>query len=186
MPAFKNHKKPAQYKNFFQNYSDHLNSGESKLREKYPSINEIDSPKSLINALSTVTMKSLSKEVLTHLFIFDALRDGHDYFDEVMGATVVPLAAGIASICLTALAMWETAHALAITAGMAKDDGKPHGGHAIEFLLLAAAAALISVASFIKSAISLISRPIVTLINGANPQDTNRFANEDGFIPSLS
>jgi len=186
MPAFKNHKKPAHYKNFFQNYDDHINSVESKLKVKYPMMNDIDSAQTLISALSKVTMESLSKEVLSHLYIFDALRDGHDYFDEVMGATVVPFAAGLASLGLAALAMWEAAQALAIKVGMKKDDHQSHGSTAVDFILLAAAAAVISAAIFIKSAISLVTRPIVTLVNGAKPQDENRFANEDGFIPSFS
>lgn len=115
------------------------------------------------------------------LSIFEALRDGYDYFDEVVGATAIPALAGLACLGLAASAIWEGIQELAIKIGLQNNDHDKHLEKAAANLLLAGTAFVISIASFIKSAISLFTRPIVTSINGYKPQNINRFTIEDSI-----
>ncbi len=178
--TFKDHKKPDSKKNFFQNYDDHLNSLSQELAKTFPIADfsqlhsiAIDHPNALLNKVCNETLK--------HLYLFDALRDGYDYCDEVVGATAIPALAVLASVGLAAAALWEGIQALAIKMGLKKRDHHNHLEAAAANILLAGTAFVLSIVSFMKSVISLFTRPLVTLINGFKPQDINRFSIDDSI-----
>lgn len=161
-----NQKKPSNDKNFFQNYVDHLGYLALEIQK-------------LSNAMPETfderQFNQLCKEALGRLNMFDALRDGHDYCDEIVGATVMPLAALSYSLQFSAVAIWEGSISLLSRYGIMDKDGKDHAHIALEGLVCAALALAFAVASFIKSAISLVSRPLVTAVQGFKPQDVDRF-----------
>lgn len=163
--------KPDLKNNFFQNYADHLEFLHQKFKDKYDGF----------MGEKTVDMKLaiLKNEALERLSIFEKIRDGHDYFDEVVGATAIPAMGAIVSLCSLAMAIWDAGQALAIKAGFVKDDEINHKDNAIDHLLLSAAALALSVASFVKSMIALVTRPIVTAIQGFAEQDEDRFHHSD-------
>lgn len=150
-------KTPNKKKNFFQNYYDHVSYLKVELEDLYKKLHKTDN-----------AFKLLFNEGLKRLSVFDALRDGHDYFDEVLGATVMPIMAAGASLALLGLAIWE------FVQSNSKSDSA-----ALSLLVAAGAALLFSAAVFVKSAISLITRPIVTAIQGFKKPDGDRFYNED-------
>lgn len=168
--------KPDPDKNFFQNYSDHLDWLELRLRKDvnklYPAIPDM-------SELSSACFFTLIDA--KHLLMFDALRDGYDYMDEVLGATVVPLACAAASLGCLGLAIWEGAQEFAIKTGMKKDDFDNHDEKAVNYLAAAGGALAVAMSSLIKSLISLVTRPVITMIQGWKPQDTTRFYNEDSL-----
>ena len=161
-------KTPDPHKNFFQNYGDHFHYLKHDAVGIYEKYGKSDRKLSL-----------LTQEILARLTMFDALRDGYDYFDEVVGVTVIPFLSSAAAMCLGALALWEGAHALAIKAGMLTNDGGDHVSNAMAYLLAATTAYVISAVSYFKSMISLVTRPLVTACQGFQPQDKERFYDED-------
>ncbi|KTD34368.1 hypothetical protein Lmor_1765 [Legionella moravica] len=171
---FVNQKTPDPKKNFFENYSDHLDFMIIHFQQKFnklKNINDLD-----------VALDYIGDEAIKRLKMFDPLRDGHDYFDEVVGATGLPALGIIASIASLGTAIWESAQALAIEMGIKRNDREDHLDIAAGYLILSAAAIIIAIASFVKSAISLITRPLVTALSGYAEQDEDRFHNEDALI----
>ncbi|RUR13058.1 hypothetical protein [Legionella sp. km772] len=183
--TFKNQPKPDPKKNFFQNYDDHLNSLFVKLYKTFP-INNWEELQHLAISRPYSLLGQVSNEAIKHLYLFDALYDGYDYFDEVVGATALPALAGLASLGLTAAAIWEAIQALAIKFGFQQCDQEKHLDKATANLLLAGTAFVLSVASYIKSMISLFTRPLVTLINGFKPQNVDRFTIDDSKEDDLT
>ena len=159
---------PNPDKNFFQNYYSHV---------KQLGINLEETTKGFFK--SEDMLEFLINEILGHMNMLDALRDGYDYADEVAGATVVEWLGSALTFGLVAAAVWQGAHMLAINTGLVEDDGEYHGTSAVLLLLAAAAVFAITAAIFAKSVISLVSRPIITLINDFKPQDVNRFYEQD-------
>lgn len=174
---FANTNKPDSKKNFFQNYADHLDFLHIKFKKKYEQFMDTETIEEKLSILGN--------EALERLKVFEQLRDGHDYFDEVVGATAIPLIGAIASVCSLAIAIWDAAQLLAIKAGFVEDDGINHADNALNHLLLSATALALSVASFVKSAISMITRPVVTAIRGFAEQDEDRFYHKDSVLGSL-
>lgn len=177
--TFKNHKKPDPRKNFFQNYDDHINSIIGQLAQAFP-IRDFSDLQKIAIKNPTDLLNQACNETLKHLYLFDALRDGYDYCDELVGATALPALVGLASLGLAASAIWECMQALAIKLSLQRQDHDKHLDKAAANLLLAGTAFVFSVVSFMKSVISLFTRPLVTLINkGFKPQDVNRFTIDD-------
>lgn len=181
MPEFfKKSKTPNPKKNFFQNYSDHLNYLEQEIKEAWEKMQKTKTLEEQLNLISDEALKRLN--------IFERLRDGHDYMDEVVGATALPAMGMILSIASLAATAWEGAHALAIHFNLAKKDGEDHKENAANLLLLSAASFVLSVASFLKSALSLITRPVITAVQGFAKQDIVRFHNDEsveGFVARM-
>lgn len=170
---FENRKKPSPKKNFFQNYSDHLDYLQLEFKKVWE---KLEATRSFEKQLDII-----SDEALKRLNIFERLRDGHDYMDEVIGATAIPAMGMVLSIASFAVAIWEGVQALAIHIGLAKKDSEDHKESAVNALLFSAASFVLSVASFLKSAVSLITRPIITAVKGFAEQDVDRFHNEESF-----
>ncbi|MFW2569543.1 hypothetical protein [Legionella sp. 29fVS95] len=167
---------PDVKKNFFQNYADHLDFLEEKFKKKGAKLMEMTFDDGLA---------FLSEQALERLKIFESLRDGHDYFDEVVGATAIPLMSLAVATVATAAAIWEGVQDLAIHTGFMKAQDKVSIDKDLQtshYLLVAGAAFLLAAASFLKSAISLISRPVVTAIQGFDKQDEVRFCNQNAML----
>ena len=168
-------KKPDPNKTFFQNYSDHLDflAYDFKTRLFTHIKLETDNPD-----LGDFLYFGISDMLnLKHVLMFDALRDGHDYLDEI---TIPPILAA-ASFSLFALSLVEGMKNLAIHAGWSRDDGQQHGKTAGNALLVATVLLGASFIGFLKSAISLLTRPVCTLISGWKEQNVERFYNEDSL-----
>ena len=171
---FVNQKTPDPKKNFFENYSDHLDFLIMHFEQKFNKLRNFED-------IGTA-LEYIGDEAIKRLKLFDQLRDGHDFFDEVVGATALPALGIIASIASLGTAIWESAQALAIKAGIARNDHEDHMDVAAGYLILSAASIILAIASFLKSAISIITRPIVTALTGFAEQDEDRFHNEDTFV----
>ncbi|KTD77181.1 hypothetical protein [Legionella waltersii] len=176
MPSF--FKKPSSDKNFFQNYSDHIDALEIKFIKKF---NELKKPKNRGKIFDI-----LADEALGRINIFEPLRDGHDYCDEFVGATALPALGLIASLAFAGKALFEAGEALFIKVGFSQKDGEDHLSKAGFALALSAISFALSIASFIKSAISLVTRPIATLFSGYAPQKEDRFYRNDGVDRLIS
>ncbi|AHE67580.1 hypothetical protein [Legionella oakridgensis] len=184
MPTFfGNQKKPASEKSFMQNYGDHLKHVEHQANLTYYRFLSYQS--------YSKQFSLLGEQMRERIKIFQALYDGYDYADEILGATIVPILSVANTVVFTVAALWEGMQALSIRIGLARDDGDHHSRLAMSYLLGAGAFLLFSAVSLVKSAISLITRPLITMVHGFKPQDTERFYNEDGAYeepeyPSLS
>ncbi|MFT4060169.1 MAG: hypothetical protein QM652_11550 [Legionella sp.] len=173
---FKN--KPDPKKSFFQNYYDHLKHLEKELTKLWET-----EPK---------TINLIVDEALKRMSLFERLRDRYDYMDEVVGATALPLMGMIASGGLLLASIWEGTQALAVHLNMVADHNDDHGYTAAALFVFSVGLAIASAATFLKSAISLVTRPVITALEGFAPQDKARFegdsfvARAESFLESLS
>ena len=169
-----NFKTPNAKKNFFQNYADHLNYLiEVQLLDKLNKINEAQNFTQMLAVFN-------DEELMKHISIFDKLRDGYDYMDEVGGVFVAPVIATAASLAALGLAIYEGFYALAIRCNLLEDDGEAHGQWAGKYLFCSVTCFALSMANALKSAISLVTRPLVTLFSAqASKQDEYRFRDEN-------
>lgn len=175
---FPGHKKPDRNKNFFQNYSDHLNHLQEKYYEAWQEFKEQTTFEQKLNFIGD--------QALERLTLFEKLRDGHDYFDEVVGATALPALGLVVSIATLGMALWEGIQALVIHTGLARGNAKEHQKEAQEDLLVSGLTFLGAIASFLKSAVSLITRPVVTAILGFEQQNKERFITDDTYANRLA
>lgn len=169
MPGF--FKRPDPDKNFFYNYFDHLKALTKHSAELYEEFKKLKT--------ADAQMDFFEKELSNRNLILNPLRDAHDYMDEVMGATVLPAFGMLSAVGALVVAAWEGVQALAIHCGLAHNDREKHADEALGFFIAAAAVFTLSAMSFVKSWISLVSRPIATVEQGFAKQDTLRFYNED-------
>ncbi|WP_133129788.1 hypothetical protein [Legionella yabuuchiae] len=173
---FKKQKKPSRTKNTFQNYYDHINCLLEDLTE---TMNDIEND--LSQGDVNTALSKISQEVLKRLTMLEPIYDRYDYFDEIVGATAVSLLGISISLTSLALAFWESIQLLAINAGIKQKDGENHSNKAIQCLLFSGAMLLVGVCFFLKSSVSLLSRPLMTLIEGWKEDDKARFTREDSF-----
>lgn len=153
--------KPDPEKNFLLNYSDHLNF----------TFNRVKPPK-----------QSTIQEVLGHIYIFDALRDGYDFLDEVIGLTISPIIGLISALLFTAHLIWGAISLLPLIVNRYYYKiFSVETDETLDCLFRTSMITLLSIAVCIKSAISLITRPLITLINGYNDQNIDRFYVKDSM-----
>ena len=157
------HRKPNPKQNCVQNYWDHMNSIEQDAHRLW---NKVDTGN---------WFKVLAGEAWNRTNMLEALRDGHDYTDEIMGAVVGSTVYSAVATGFLALALWEAVCGLAMKAGFVKDDKKDHVTPILKALVFAVAAYVMSLVIYLKSVVSLITRPIITALEGFKAQDTNRF-----------
>ncbi|MCC5013649.1 MULTISPECIES: hypothetical protein [unclassified Legionella] len=167
-------KTPDAKKNFLQNYSDHLDQLEIDAKKIWEKTKNKGSFEEAFNFIKDEATKRMN--------FLEGFRDRYDFADEVVGATAIPALGMVASVAALGYAIWEGAQALAIHAGFAKDDGKEHGENAAIGLMVSAASFVGAVASFLKSAVSLITRSVATAINGYGESKETRFHNEDSVL----
>ncbi|MFJ1269520.1 hypothetical protein ACD661_13215 [Legionella lytica] len=169
MPGF--FKRPDPQKSFFSNYIDHLHALVLQTGALWEDFNKLKSSEEKEDFVwNTLNNRNL---------LLHPIRDGHDYMDEVMGATVLPAVAFMTAAGALVASVWEGAQALAIHWGLMQNDHKDHADNALGYIITAAAALTISVVSFIKSWISMVSRLVATVEQGFAKQDAPRFYNED-------
>lgn len=160
--------------NCFQNYGDHLKSNAKNAMEVF---DKLQGPN---------TFSVLVGETMKRVKIFEALRDGHDYADEVLGAAFGGAILTGAACGMLAMALWELGCSLTMKMGVVKDDGQSHLMKAGKYLLCAIAAYVLSAFIYLKSLISMVTRPIVTLIMGYKPRDmTERFVDNSDRVDPL-
>lgn len=166
--------KPKRHKSFFENYKDHVYHLYDNGRKKIDENSKQDKRKGV--EMLSVYLETAVDELLTlkRLTMFDALRDGYDYFDEVVGATAVPLISVGLAVGSLALSLHQFGLAWINLLDDDADD-EPHLEASFWALMGVGISLLIGAASFIKSITSLITRPLVTAISGWKPQDEARF-----------
>jgi hypothetical protein len=133
-------------------------------------------------------MMYLYGEAKKRLTLTEALRDGHDYFNEVLGATVLPLLGLAATIGLLFAAAYQGILTLINNCfpdcldGGSNTENYEENAQELAFLALVSFSA--SVASLLNSIVSLVSRPIMTAINNFSfkEQDVARFYNDDHLV----
>lgn len=166
------HNKPSPKKNMFQNYVDHL------------SYIEIESIKIWRRLDHSSPLSVLIGENVKRIRVFEALRDGHDYFDEVLGAFVGSTLCTAAAMALMAYSTWEMGAALLMKTRAIKNDGENHWHNAVKGVFCAMTLVVMSLFIHVKSMISLITRPLITLLAGYNKQqDVDRFYDNDSQEP---
>ena len=167
-------KKPDAKKNFFQNYVDHLEF----LERRYS--HQLKNNQYQIKNLGEMAFVGSSSLLdAKHLLIFEPLRDGHDYADEFLGASLIPLASSLVSIGSLLTAFSELAQMALIKASLMRNNHEDHTDKAISYLAASATSILLCLASLFKSVVSIFSRPFVTMIQGWKPQDEVRFINDN-------
>lgn len=164
--------KPNKSKNSLQNYFDHLDSVLYKAITQFDSICACVSPAQAKEALH----QFIDLMFTSHIQIFDPLRDRYDYFDEVLGACLANVAANLFFQALywamLAEMMFTLAKIIAFRLGYISEwEGKEPAWH----LLLLGSTVMALEIIYLKSMLSLITRPIATLINGWQDQDIPRF-----------
>lgn len=179
MAFFNKHSSPDSKLSFFQNYSHHLNYIDNKLLKEFKKLGAVRNQ----GNITTDTAKELA---LGHLQAFDALRDGYDYMDDVLGATAGTAAGLLLSFAGAIYGLYEGLQALAIKVGFMDNDNEDHSENATAFFAVSGITLLATTALFINSAVSLITRPVVTAFQGWKPQDTDRFIDELAEEESLS
>ncbi|MCP0914831.1 hypothetical protein NKV53_10890 [Legionella sp. 27cVA30] len=163
---------PDKNKNFFQNYADHLKFLSLEFQEKINALFEQENLEQVF--------KMLANETLARISVFDKIRDGYDYFDEVLGATVVPVFALGAFAAGIGIAIWQGILALGYTLGTNPANDETLGQNAAVALIIAGASILFGLITCIKSMLSLVTRPLVTLCSQSwGEQDKARFYNEE-------
>lgn len=160
-------KKPNPKLNFFQNYANHINYLGNQTKEDITKIMRTDDFDKQFDIVQ--------ERLLSSLNLFDRIRDGHDYFDEVLGATVLPIAACATALIFTGLALFEATMQFMTKMGLA-DYSPDQDVHC--YLIISGSAAALALISFAKSLISLVTRPICTAINGFGEEDKERFQTE--------
>jgi hypothetical protein len=95
---FHNQNKHDPKQNCVQNYSDYLYFLQIKYQERW---NKFIKNKTLDEKLDF-----FDKEALEHLNMFERLRDSHDYTDEFVGATAIPVLGLVVSFVALRVAAW--------------------------------------------------------------------------------
>lgn len=184
--------KPDPNKNFIENYKDHVlcltkkfddrweqgltATGCKLLERKSLRFNFFRETRGMPRSFRGFNREHLiADEVLSHWTLFQPLRDGHDYVDELMGATVVP-----ALFC--PLAVYQAGYSfmtglafLMVQSGLMHDYYQSYGTKAINDLFTAGIFFLGAGASLAKSTISLVTRPMATALLGFEASDIERF-----------
>lgn len=158
------HKSPDPRKNMIQNYIDHLSCIEVTGHRIWKKLDR----ESILGVLLVESMNRIK--------IFQRLRDGHDYFDEVLGALVGSTLCSIAAVGFVAYSLWELATSVMMNIGILKSDHEPHFDHVVKGMFCAMTAFVMSMVIHMKSMISLVTRPLMTLFFGYNQhQEVDRF-----------
>ena len=148
---------PKKGQKFFQNYSDHL----SYFPEYYQSLYE--------QYMLEGTNEFLSEQFLLHLTMFEPLYDRYDCLDLLPGTVVPSVVTLLASACFFVVAAMDGLNPKASEESLADV-----GNH----LKLAGVLFVTSIIGLINNLLSVITRPIATMILGWNSGLEERFAYE--------
>ena len=163
---------PHPNKSFLQNYDDHV---KLFLKDDMVSLTkDYTDPYKDKYAI-------LRREIIARFGLFDSLCDHYDYFDEVIGATVIPCLSLFVVEITAIFAIIEGIYALAIRMRACRDDHADHVDAMINALITSGLALIFAASYFLKSVVSLCTRPLVTTIKGFKPQDKFRFYDEDSM-----
>ena len=167
-------KTPNKNLNFIQNYFNHLKAVDSKLGKEIKYLSGKRTFRQEIQRDVLGREKSGSDVLLGHINAFDPLKDGHDYMDNIMGATVGTLIGAAVSIIFLASGLYEGIMSL-VTSGAEPAKHYDNMQVSLSASLLTAAVTLIN---FANSFVSVFTRPVITAINGWDKSKEDRFRDE--------
>ncbi len=126
-------------------------------------------------------LQHLIDYALSRLHFLSGFRDRYDVVDEVGGLTLVPLVVACIGIGSLGFAIWEGIKSLSIALELRDPDVNEKGRIinnntvATSSLIIAGLALLYTFSTIMTSALSLVTRSLVTLFHDWQPQDTDRF-----------
>lgn len=155
-------------KNFFQNYFDHMNVLAQHSNNAFEAFKTNENIGYILNGM------------VARLDPFEPLCDAHDFLDEVIGIVVRPIISISFAFYYAGAAIAEIVNALVNKEENSEDVNPKHSIKAKNNATVALYYALFSIAAFVKSVISIITRPLVTAIKGFEErEEDNRFHNDD-------
>jgi hypothetical protein len=172
--------KPDPKKNTISNYDDHMICRGVKFERKIKELNRLLQSGDIEGELSIA-----NQEVLARINFLDPLIDKYDYFDEIFGATGMPLLTGLAALGAAGYGLIQGAQSLSIGLGLIQDDGEHHAKQALGYFCVAAIALVATIVGAITHGLSLLTRPIATAIEGWKESDENRFLVENSVQSTL-
>lgn len=155
---------PNPEKHFFENYADHLAYLSKKYNHQYNQLITFISEDKYDKAA-----RLMRDSLLHHLSLFEPLRDGYDYVDEIGAATVAPWLHLSVSLFSFAAGICKGINIASETYD--KQEVKAH-------LIAAAFYLLLSLESFCNGMASLITRPAATLLFGTKQENNVRFIDD--------
>lgn len=189
---FPDHKTADKKKSFLSNYVDHVKYKTEEFTGVARRIMQSDN-------VADIT-EGLAQELAKRWRLDEALYDKYDYADEIVGATLLPVVAATSSLAaLLAAAFWGV-RALASMAlykiielknlcrehksdtSSVSEAVEHHKNEARQYAVLAAVGLIITLFVAIKSWLSLLSRPAVTLWNGWQEPQEDRFHSDDSVV----
>lgn len=177
-PILREQKKPNPNYTFFKNYDNHIEFVKEKYARKMDTM--IDRNTGIV--IDHNSSLFLHDEILKHLITFDSLRDMHDYMDEIMGITLLPIAGASLAVIGLLLAGRHAINGLECKYGATgvTQDAKADNEfkYSMNFLMWALGAFGYAAVTFATSAVRLVTRPLVTATYGWKPQDENRFLDD--------
>jgi hypothetical protein len=159
--------RPDKQLNFFENYIRHCNYLDKSAFKDFAQVIEAREP---LNALAKVAGK--------HATFFEPLRDSHDYVDQIMGLTVLPIIAMVTAAAFMINTIIAGVFSLACMTGLKKGSATTHADMALNNFIYSGVTLVAGLAVGVKSAINLVTRPCATIVNGWKPQNKVRFADE--------
>jgi hypothetical protein len=173
---FSRQTKPNPQKNFVQNYMDHLSYVSLDFKEK------LILP--IFDARETsplFVLQHLYNQAVARLYVFKAFHDRYDVMDEIGGVALLPLVVACISVGFLGFAIWEAIKSLAVTLHLTNPDVDKNyniinnNTVAMSNLVIAGSALVLSLGIFMKSALSLVTRSLVTLCTDFQNQEVDRF-----------
>lgn len=155
---------------FFHEYSEHIQSNYKDSRKEYYDI----IPPEIRPICSYVFPISL----FVSFDVIKPIDNLYDFLDEMAGVIYVPIITPLIIATLLFLALATLLYSIAIMLGLTNTplystDNGPGRSIDVPLILVAAALYLCAITSYVvlKSSLSLVTRPIVTLVSFVNPSD---------------
>ena len=174
-------KRPTQKLGFFKNYVNHLDFVTNDvwiklgLEENSPTIKDTF---------------PIMKESLVRSNMFTAFYDRYDITDDILKATVVPMAMTVLAGMSAAKAILQAGYGMAIKAGLARNDGQHHGDKAASYFVAALALHALSYVYALKALLDIVTRTFCTIADGFKAPERDRFSDSctdgEGLINTLT
>jgi hypothetical protein len=167
MPTYYKEKKPRPSLSFPENYAAHARYLEGHGNELYGRFWSIPTLPSRFCFLGNQLKERIS--------CFVPLKDGHDYLDELVSATFVPLFCEMNTLLFVGVGLWEFLKSCLMTIRIMERDQESHFSHAMSYFMLAFGSIVYAKLAVVNSLIGLLLRPIITLCTGYSAQNKDRF-----------
>lgn len=174
-------KKPTQKLGFFKNYANHLSFVKNDMLVGLG----LDGNSPTIKDIFTIM-----KESLVRSNMFTAFYDRYDIMDDILKATVVPMAMTVLAGMSAAKAILEAGYGMAIKTGLARNDGQHHGDKAASYFVAALALYALSYVCALKALLDIVTRTFCTIADGYKAPEHVRFSDlctdGEGLINTLT